>query len=85
MDLMHRDFRVETLLRKILRLWLRMTYGGCGSCFITMPELGAWCVQIGRQDRFASARRGRAPALHCAFRFALPYIGGAVPVKYHNL
>ena len=28
---------------------------------------------------------GKTPALHCAFRFALPYIGGAVPVKYHNL
>ena len=31
---------VGTLLREILRLWLRMTCRGCGGCFITMTVSG---------------------------------------------
>ena len=48
---MHRGFRVETLLREILRLWLRMTGRGAG------------CFGTGLPVRFVSARRGHDPAV----------------------
>ena len=56
---MHRGFRVGTLVRKILRLWLRMTCRGCGGCFITMTGLEVPCVwseRRGFRERGAGAR-----------------------------
>ena len=56
-DLMHRSFRAGTLLRKILRLWLRMTSEGCGSYFIAI--IMCFHTTINERSRLSSARRSR--------------------------
>ena len=48
-----------------------------GGCLITRTGWGAWWVRMELQGRFASARRGHTPALHCASQFALRCTGGA--------
>ena len=54
---MHRSFRAGTLLRKILRLWLRMTSEGCGSYFIAI--IMCFHTTINERPPLSSARRSR--------------------------